>query len=165
MLFSLTFLSVISFGQKPVEVTDEITIFGQVDNSTTISFSTIAKLPTTTLADFKITNHLGDFKKEYKNLKLVALLEILEKINITTTSPKLLSEYILIFRGSDGYTVVYSWNELFNTDIGKSIYIVTEADNKMQTESSDRILLISTKDYKTGRRHIKGLKSIEIKRV
>lgn len=104
-------------------------------------------------------------KKEYKNVKVVALLYILQKLNITTTSPKLLSEYYFVFRGSDGYAVVYSWNEIFNTDIGNSIFIVTEADNKKLTESTDRILLISTRDFKTGRRHIKGLKSIEIRRI
>ena len=98
-------------------------------------------------------------------MKVVALLYILQKLNITATSPKLLSEYYFVFRGSDGYAVVYSWNEIFNTDIGNSIFIVTEADNKKLTESTDRIFLISTRDFKTGRRHIKGLKSIEIKRI
>lgn len=165
LLLFLTISITVSFAQKAIEATDEINIFGLLDKPTTIPFATIAQQPTTTIESFKVTNHLGEFKKEYKNVKVVALLDILQKLNITTTSPKLLSEYYFVFRGSDGYAVVYSWNEIFNTDIGNSIFIVTEADNKKLSESSDRILLISTKDYKTGRRHIKGLKSIEIKRI
>ena len=87
------------------------------------------------------------------------------KIKIRVEKPRELSEYYLIFRAADGYAVVFSWNEIFNTEIGKSLYIVTAADGKNLTGSSDRILMISTKDFNTGRRHVKNLYSIEVKRI
>jgi len=98
-------------------------------------------------------------------VKGVLLLDLLKDISITTASPKLLSEYYLVFKASDGYSVVVSWNELFNTEIGNSFYIVTEANNQKQKDAPEKILLIATKDFKTGRRHIKGLQNIEIKRI
>lgn len=76
-----------------------------------------------------------------------------------------MSEFYLIARASDGYSVVISWNELFNSQSGNSFLLVLEADNKPQGEVPERILLIATKDLMTGRRHVKGLKSIEIKRI
>ena len=77
----------------------------------------------------------------------------------------MLSEYYFVFAASDGYKVVYSWNELFNTSVGESVYLVTEKDGKTITEMDDSILVVSTKDFKTGRRNVKGLASIAVMRV
>ena len=66
---------------------------------------------------------------------------------------------------SDGYSVVVSWNKLFNTEIGNTLFLAVEGDNKSQKDGSEKILLISTKDFKIGIRHMKGLQSIEVKRI
>lgn len=161
----LLFLTKTSFSQKSVESTSEFTIMGLAEKPITISYTDLEKEKVVSLGDFKVTNHLGEFRKEYKNVKGVALLTFLKNINITSPSPKVLSEYYFIFKATDGYAVVASWNELFNTEIGDSFYLVVEADNKSQKDSSEKILLIATKDFKTGRRHVKGLQSIEVKRI
>ncbi len=165
--FTLLFVFSITFGfaQKSVESTDQFTISGLVDKPKTISFSDLQREKSIEIGDFKITNHAGEFRKEYKNLKAVPLLNLLKDVKITAESPKVLSEYYLVLKASDGYSVVLSWNELFNTEIGNSFFIVLEADGKSQAESTERILLIATKDFKTGRRHVKGLQSIEIKKI
>ena len=153
------------FAQKQTLTTDYIQIFGLVDSSFSISFETIAKQKPVKIGNFKVTNHLGEFKKEYKRLKGVPLLPILGKVKIHTKSPKELSEYYFVFLASDGYTVVFSWNEIFNTPIGQSLYIATEADGKPLSDSPERVLMIAAKDFRTGRRHIKGLSSIEVRRA
>ena len=108
---------------------------------------------------------MGEFKQTYKNVKGVALLDLIKDVKITSPSPKLLSEYYFVFKGSDGYSVIFSWNEIFNTEVGRTIFVVTETNNKSQSEGSERILLISTKDFKTGRRHVKSLKTVEVRRI
>jgi len=164
LLFSILF-SCGLFAQRPTMPTDSIRIFGMTDSLFAVSFEEIARSNKTDLGNFKVTNHRGEFKKEYRDVEGVELLTILEKIKIRVEKPRELSEYYLIFRAADGFTVVFSWNEIFNTEIGKSLYIVTAADGKSLTESSDRILMISTKDFNTGRRHVKNLYSIEVKRI
>jgi len=161
----LLVVSVTGFSQNKIETTNEFTVTGLVDKPITISYPDIEKQKIIDIGDFKITNYLGEFKKEYKNVKGVLLLDLLKDISITTASPKLLSEYYLVFKASDGYSVVVSWNELFNTEIGNTFYIVTEANNQSQKDAPEKILLIATKDFKTGRRHIKGLQNIEVKRI
>ena len=161
----LLVVSVTGFSQNKIETTNEFTVTGLVDKPITISYPDIEKQKIISVGDFKVTNHLGEFKKEYKNVKGVLLLDLLKDISITTASPKLLSEYYLVFKASDGYSVVVSWNELFNTEIGNTFYIVTEANNQSQKDAPEKILLIATKDFKTGRRHIKGLQNIEVKRI
>ena len=162
---SLIFISNFGFPKKTIEQTNEFTISGLVEKPLTISYDDLTKEKTVNIGDFKVTNHLGEFKKEYKNVKGVLLLNLLKNVSITTSSPKLLSEYYMIFKATDGYSAIVSWNELFNTEIGNSFFLVMEADNKSQKDSTEKILLISTKDFKTGRRHIKGLQSIEIKKI
>jgi hypothetical protein len=165
LLLLLIITSTIINAQKIIESTNQFTIMGLVDKPKIVSFNDLDKEKVTELGDIKITNHLGEFKKEYKNVKGVSLLSLMKDVNITASSPKLLSEYYFILKASDGYSAVISWNELFNTEIGNTFFLVVEADNKNQKDGSEKILLISTKDFKTGRRHIKGLQSIEVKRI
>ena len=68
-------------------------------------------------------------------------------------------------KANDGYTAVYSWNEIFNTVVGDAPYIVTEKDGKLASSMEEAILMISPKDFKTGRRHIKSLTTIEVRRA
>lgn len=42
---------------------------------------------------------------------------------------------------------------------------MTEVDGKNLDSMSERILMVATKDLKTGRRHVKGWESIEIKKI
>jgi hypothetical protein len=165
LLLFLIVTSTIINAQKTVESTNQFTIIGLVDKPKIVTYSDLEKEKVVEIGDFKITNHLGEFKKEYKNVKGVSLLSFIKDVNITASSPKLLSEYYFILKASDGYSAVISWNELFNTEIGNTFFLVVEADNKSQKDGSEKILLISTKDFKTGRRHIKGLQSIEVKKI
>ncbi|MEP7321879.1 MAG: molybdopterin-binding protein [Saprospiraceae bacterium] len=165
VLLSLIIVVRSGISQETIESTSQFTVFGLVEAAVTITFADLEKQKTTDLGNFQVTNHLGEFKKEYKNVKGVPLLSLLNNVKITASSPKLLSEYYLVFKASDDYSVVVSWNELFNTEIGNSFFLVVEADSKSQKDAPEKILLISTKDFKTGRRHVKGLKSIEVKRI
>jgi hypothetical protein len=164
-IFLLLLCSQLCFSQKEIVSTDEFQIFGLVEKSVTIKYSDLEKEKIVTIGDFKINNHLGEFRKEYKNVKGVLLSDVFKSVKITAESPKLLSEYFFICKASDGYSVVISWNEFFNTDLNSSFLLVLEADGKSLKEGTDKILLIAAKDHKTGRRHVKGLQSIEIKRI
>ncbi len=163
--FVLLLISFVGFPQKKSETTNQFTISGLVEKPLRVSYSDLEKENAVSIGDFKITNHLGEFKKEYKNVKGILLLDLMKKVTITSPSPKLLSEFYFVLKASDGYSVVISWNELFNTEIGNSFFLIVEADNKSQKDADEKVLLLSTKDFKTGRRHVKGLQNIEVKRI
>ena len=59
---------------------------------------------------------------------------------------------------------MFSWNEIFNTETGNNLYIITEEDGKKMNEMDESILIASTKDFKT-RRYIKGLEKIIVERA
>ena len=51
------------------------------------------------------------------------------------------------------------------TATGDNLYLITSKDGKELNVMGDRILLISTTDFKTGRRNVKGLAKIIVERV
>ncbi|TAH06054.1 MAG: hypothetical protein EAZ16_00640 [Sphingobacteriales bacterium] len=81
------------------------------------------------------------------------------------TSPRLPSEFYVTYIASDGYKVVFCWNELYNTVVGNSVLIVTEEANINAQQLPEHITLLSTADNAAGRRYIKGLQEIIIERI
>lgn len=151
--------------QKATKPTTSFTISGAVKTPITVTISDIRKLEAVSIGDLVITNHLGEKRSEAHGLKGVLLRDVLSKAEITAESPRVLSEYFFVCSANDDYRIVYSWNELFNTAVGETAYIVTEKEGVEMEELPDAILMVSTKDFKTGRRHLKALTSIEVKRA
>jgi hypothetical protein len=112
-----------------------------------------------------ITNHKGDVKGTAKDLTGVLLKDFLLSIELDAENPKVLSEYYFTCIASDGYKVIYSWNELFNTAIGNSVYILTSKDNQPLEKLDENIVMIATQDIRTGRRYVKNLQSIIVRRA
>lgn len=163
---TLLFFVGISFsvlGQN--EPTKSFVISGEVKKPVTVTITDILKLEEVPIVDIVITNHLGEKKSNAYGLKGVLLKDILQLAEIKSESPRLLSEYYFVCKAKDNYTVVYSWNELFNSPTGDSAFIVTERDGKRIEDMDDSILMMSTTDFKTGRRYLKSLTSIEVKRA
>ncbi len=163
LLFSV--ISISGFCQKESERTTSFVISGEVKSPVTITLVDLAKHPEISIGDVVITNHLGDKKSEQKALKGVLLRDVLQKAEIKSESPKFLSEFYFQCKATDGYLVVYSWNELFNSAVGESVYLLTSKNGKSISDLEESILMISPKDYKTGRRYVKALTSIEVKRA
>ena len=162
LLFALAFQV---NGQVKTNPTTSFTISGDVKAQVTIQIADLKKWTAISIGDVTITNHLGEKKSEARGLKGVLLKDIISSTEINSESPKVLSEYYFVCKANDGYTVVFSWNELFNTAVGESVYVVTEKNDKSAAGMEDAILLISPTDFKTGRRHVKSLASIEVKRA
>jgi len=152
------------FAQEKPTATDSIMVTGNLKKITTIQFSQIIALPSIALPDLTITNHLGEIKGVAKNMKGVLLKTVLENLSYDTPSPKQLSEFYFVLIASDGYKVVYSWNELFNNDAGNKVFLITEKEGKSMANSNERILIAHLSDFKTGRRYVKGLNQILVKR-
>jgi hypothetical protein len=166
LLIVFLFSALVSQSQKEApRPTTSFTIYGEVKSAVTLGVTDLKKWSAVSIGDVAITNHLGEKKSEAKGLKGILLKDVLGSVEIAAESPRVLSEYYFVCKANDNYTVVYSWNELFNTATGDSAYIVTEKNGKDAASMDDAILMISTKDRMTGRRHVKALSTIEVKRA
>jgi hypothetical protein len=156
------FISFSISAQTSGKKTESFTLNGRVKTPQAIRIEDLKKYKVFHLGDVAITNHKGEIHGTAKNLSGVLLKEILESIPLDTDNPKQFSQYYFVCRGSDGYKVVYSWNELFNTSTGNSVYIVTEKNHQPINDLDESLLMISTQDIRTGRRYLKNLETIYV---
>jgi len=163
LLVGLILIAGSAFSQKKNEPIKSFLITGEVKSEKKIRLDELINFRESSLGDVIITNHLGEVKSQQKKLKGILLRDVLEKIEIKSESPKELSEYYVVCKAADGYTIVYSWNEIFNNPAGESIYLITSKDGVAAMDMDESILMISPRDYRTGRRYLKGLTRIEIK--
>ena len=164
VLAFVSFANVI-FSQRKVAPSDEIKIEGKIKTELKFSIQDLEKFPTRPIKDLEIVNKHDSVKGTAKGLKGFPLKTILDKIEIVTEKPRELNEYYFTFIATDGYKVVFSWNELFNTEVGNNIFVITEKDGKKLSEMQERVLVVSTSDLKIGRRYIKGLCKIVVDKV
>ncbi len=115
--------------------------------------------------DFKITNNLGAFKHEDGHLKGVWMKDVLSHTVFTVSNPKLLSQLYFVCTAADGYQVVYSWNELYNTPVGNQVFILMEKNGVKAAQMPENIQMASMLDFKTGRRYLHNLSRIVVAQV
>ncbi len=98
------------------------------------------------------------------NFRGVRLTDVINHAGIAEDGHKDTRRMVIIARATDGYVVTFSWNELFNTPIGKDVLVAWEKNGKPLEVSEGQFLLISGQDIKTGPRHVRWLSEIEVKR-
>ena len=164
LVFAITVFSA-SAQKENIPTTENFTIEGKVKKSLIVALADLSTYRSQGIDSIVITNHLGERKSSMKKVRAVLLKDILEKVEIDAENHKVLSEYYLVCIASDNYKVVFSWNEIFNSEVGKTVYIITGQDGSWAYVLDNRIALISSKDQMTGRRYVKGLQKIVIERV
>ena len=151
--------------KENIPTTENFSIEGKVKKGLTVSLADLSSYKSYSVDSIVITNYLGERRSSLKKVKGVLLKDILDKVEIDAENHKVLSEYYFVCIASDNYKVVFSWNEIFNSDVGKSVYIITGQDGSWAYVLDNRIALVSSKDHMTGRRYVKGLQKIVIERI
>jgi hypothetical protein len=154
-----------AFAQEKWNPTQKFSITGQVTKESVITIDSILQYKVQDIGEMNVTNHLGDFKHKDDQLKGVLLKDILSHTTFKTTSPKLLSQFYFVCQGADGYKVVYSWNELFNTEVGNHVFILTEKNGVKADKMPESLQMSSAADFKTGRRYLHNLDKIIVKQA
>ena len=158
-------LAKFAMAQPTLTPTSTIRDFGEIENETTITLESLENMKQESVAEQLIYNHNGEVKDTLNNMKGVSLKEALSQVKFKYEKPKELNEFYFVFAASDGYRVVFSWNEIYNTEVGNFVFFITEMKGKKMQDLDQRMVLLSAKDIKSGRRYIKCLQSIEIRRL
>lgn len=151
------------FSQREISPSDSFVIFGKVKKATTIKIKDLTTFTSVKIPQQIIYNHKGEIKDTIQNLEGIPLESILLNTEYIYTKPKELNEFYFVFKATDGYRVVFSWNEIYNAK--SDFYILSKINGQPIAESKNRIIFISTSDKKPGRRYIKALSSIEVKQL
>ena len=143
-------------------VNHKIEVKGEIEFPLQLSVDSLRKMNVVTINNLKITGKNGEVKQDDKICKGVLLKEILEKAKIKQTDHKDRNFYI-VARASDNYKATFSWAEIFNNPIGENVYVLFEENGKPIKDGD--MTIFSKTDIKTGPRHVKWLKSIEVYKV
>lgn len=146
-------------------VTTSITVSGMVRNQLTLSVEDLKQFPQQQMSMVPIVNHEGKANTTLKNIKGILLRDILEKSAVKTVDHGDVKKMAIIATASDGYVAVYSWSEIFNSPIGDGVIVFFENDGKALDDSNGRIAMVSAKDTRTGFRHVRWLKSLEVRKL
>lgn len=161
----ILFISIRLQAQEEVTPTAGFTVEGAVKAPMFFALKDLDTCKQVVTDSVVIYNHLMQRRRIIRNISGVLLKNLLERAGIDVQNPKLLSEFYFTCIASDGYKVVFSWNELFNAGAGNYAMIITAANGKKGTGMDDRTALVCTSDYATGRRYVRGLQKIIISRV
>lgn len=152
------------YAQERIIPSDSFRVSGLVEAPVVVYFDDLKNFKPVDIGGMAIANHKGEVKRVYKSLKGVLLTDVLSTVKIASPDARSLNQYYLIAKGSDGFSALISWNELFNNEAGRSFFLVTEADGESLRNREERMLLLSAGDIKKGRRFVKALVGLEIKR-
>jgi hypothetical protein len=155
------FLLQTSEAQNPSE---SFTVSGEVVKSETIDIAKLSGYTKVHLDSLRIYSHDMQPKGLMKNIDGVLLKEILSAIPFNNENPKVLSEYYIECQATDGYHVIFSWNEIFNSETGNHVMIVISKNSVNAAQLDERIALVSPSDKATGRRYVKWMNKIIIHR-
>ncbi len=99
------------------------------------------------------------------NFRGVRLTDVIDAAGVKLEGHRDARRGVVVARATDGYVVTFSWNELYNTPVGKDVLVAWERDGKPLEPREGQLLLISGKDIQTGPRHVRQLSEIEIVRM
>ena len=100
-----------------------------------------------------------------QNFRGVRLTDVIDTVGLKLEGHKDALTLVVVARATDGYVVTFSYNELYNTAIGKDVLVAWEKDGQPLGPHEGQFLLISGQDIKTGPRHVRNLADIRIVRM
>ncbi len=146
-------------------VTTNITVTGAVEHRLNLSVDELKKFPPQQVGEVPLICQSGANVGKLENFKGVRLRDILEKAAIKAPRHNDVKKMAIIASASDGYKVVFSWSEVFNSPIGDGVMVFFEKDGLPLADDEGRIAMVSAKDIRTGPRHVKWLQGIEVRKI
>lgn len=146
-------------------VTTELVVTGAVESPLRLTVSDLRKLTQHEVNMGQLVCQSGDKVGDLGKIKGVRLKDIIEKAVVKTEEHNDVKKMVIIATASDDYKVVYSWTEIFNSPLGDGVIVFIEQNGKPLSDEEGKIAMVSTKDTRTGPRHVKWLNGIEVKKI
>jgi DMSO/TMAO reductase YedYZ molybdopterin-dependent catalytic subunit len=141
---------------------NKLVVTGRVTRPLVLGMEELRAMDTEEIEDLFIICGDGDPKGSIRNCKGVLLENIIRMADVIKEEHNDTKKMFIVVSAHDGYKVVFSWQEIFNTAVGGGVMILLERDGKPLDGEQGQLELISAEDYFAGSRYVKGLKNIEV---
>ena len=144
-------------------VTTAVSVGGNVERTLKLSVDDLRKLPVQQITDRRNVSVAGGAATDStRRLTGTLLRDVLDAAGLVERRRTDLRRSYVVASASDGYSVVFSWGELYNAPAGDGVLIVYEHDGASLPDSEGRIALVSVNDKRSGPRHVKWLNRIDV---
>lgn len=140
-----------------------LTVTGKVEHPLQLDTIAVRGYPADQVVTLALPGRTpGDKASVVRGVRLKAFLA---KASLVVTDHNTARKTVVIATARDGYAVVFSWSELFNSPAGDNVLVLFERDDKALPDAEGPLALISGTDTNTGARHVKWLERIEVKQI
>lgn len=146
----------------PSQPSQSLTVSGNVATKLVLDVAALSKREPSQVLAVPLADKEGNPASMVRGIRL---RDLLEEAKLVTQDHHTLKKTVVIARAVDGYKVVFSWSELFNSLTGESVLVLFERDGNPLAKDEGPIALISAKDLRTGPRHVRWLKEVEVRQV
>lgn len=143
-------------------VSKTLRITGKVTKPLTLTLADFSAFKAHTAENIPIISYSGERKEPIRTCKGVLLRDVLDKAGIVFEEKRDFNRIIITATATDGFRTHWTWHEIYNSESGNHIFIVTERDGKALSVKEGDFMLLSVKDLKIGPRHVRWVTSIEV---
>lgn len=152
----------LSHDVAPATPARAVLVKGMVEHSLNFDAAALRTRDPAQIVSLRLPAKNSGTASEVRGVRLRALLD---EAKIVVRDHNTAKKLAIIAGATDGYQVVFSWNELFNTKAGDNVLVLFERDSKPLAASEGPLALIAGDDMRTGPRHVKWLQSIEVRQI
>jgi DMSO/TMAO reductase YedYZ molybdopterin-dependent catalytic subunit len=143
-----------------------LTVKGNVERTQALSLEELKQLPVQRIEDVRTVREQGATTGAQETARRYTgclLRDVLDRAKLVEKNRMDLRKSVVILTASDGYRAVFSWAELYLSPIGDGVLIVYERDGAALPDTEGPLALVSLKDTRPGPRHVKWLRTIEVR--
>lgn len=142
-------------------VTEEVRVDGAVKAALRLTVADLKAFPAEQIGSVTTTRRVDD-RDTSSTLRGVRLTAVLERAGLAAGGPNDWKHAVVLATASDGYSVAFSWPELFNTEVGSGVLVVFERDGQPLGDREGRIALVSRRDLRGGPRSVRWLARLDV---
>jgi len=142
-----------------------LSLTGKLVEAKTFSVEQLRQLPQTEIAESREVERDRSRQPHRIVYRGVLLRDLTEASGFKENQRHDFRRTLFVAKASDGYLGVFSWGELFNSEEGKQVLIIIDADGKPLPASEGPIALRSLSDLRPGPRHIRWLQEVSVIQV
>ena len=143
-------------------VSDQLVVSGAVKTTLTLKVDDLKAFPADQITSVTVTRRVDD-KETSATVRGVKLTAVLDRAAFADTGQNDWKHTVVLATATDGYQVVFSWPELFNSEIGAGTLVVFERDGHALADREGRIALVSSRDLRTGPRSVRWLARLDVR--
>lgn len=164
LLLLLVCCSLLPLAVSAQNQSDHIEVTGLVNHPLLLTTDSLRQLSVKVGGPIRIVGSTGQVRREITSFRGVLLRDLLERADVTLPNPKEKGKYYVVARATDGYTAVFSYNELVNNPTGQQTFVLFEENGKPIVDDGAFVLLTAN-DLITGARHVKWLRTIRVEKT